>query len=105
MPEIFTLNEFIEYQTGIKKAEKITLTIKLYKAYLQASGTNEKFEDFYFWGNLLLEDFDDIDKYLVDPKILFSNIVSLKELESGLSSKVFGIILIPKNTAKNRKNS
>ena len=85
MPEIFTLNEFIEYQTGIKKAENITLTIKLYKAYLQASGTNEKFEDFYFWVNLLFEDLDDIDKYLVDPKMLFSNIVSLKELESGFS--------------------
>lgn len=85
MPEIFTFHEFIEQQTGIKKAENITLTIKLYKAYLQASGTNEKFEDFYFWGNLLLEDFDDIDKYLIDPKTLFSNIVSLKELESGFS--------------------
>lgn len=50
MPEIFTLNEFIEYQTGIKKAENITLTIKLYKAYLQASGTTKNLRISIFGG-------------------------------------------------------
>lgn len=81
MPEILTLSEFIGKHTGLKKAEDLTLVIKLYKAYIQASGVEEKFGDFYFWGNMLLGDFDDIDKYLADPKALFSNLVALKELE------------------------
>ena len=81
MPEILTLGEFIERQTGLKKAEDLTLIIKLYKAYLACSGTNERFDDFYFWGNMLLGDFDDIDKYLADARSLFSNLVGLQKIE------------------------
>lgn len=81
MPEICTLADFISRQTGIRKADDMALIIKLYKSYIKASGSNEKFEDFYFWGNMLLGDFDDIDKYLADAKAVFSNLVSLKELE------------------------
>lgn len=82
MPKILTIHEFIEKQTGLKKADDLILIIKLYKAYQQVSGSEEKFEDFYFWGNMLLNDFDDIDKYLADAKAVFSNLVSLKELEN-----------------------
>lgn len=81
MPEILTLTEYIERFTGLKKAEPLTLIIKLYKSYIKVSGSPEKFEDFYFWGNMLLGDFDDIDKYLADAKDLFSNLIALKELE------------------------
>lgn len=81
MPEILTLTEYIEKHTGLKKADPLVLTIKLYKSYTKVSGSSEKFEDFYFWGNMLLGDFDDIDKYLADAKDLFSNLIALKELE------------------------
>lgn len=81
MPEIITLAEYIGRRTGLRKAEDIALIIKLYKSYTQASGSKERFEDFYFWGNMLLSDFDDIDKYLADAKAVFSNLVSLKELD------------------------
>ncbi len=81
MPEILTLTEYIEKHTGLKKADPLKLIIKLYKSYIKVSGSTEKFEDFYFWGNMLLGDFDDIDKYLADAKDLFSNLIALKELE------------------------
>lgn len=81
MPEIITLSDFILEETGLRKADDLILTIKLYKAYLQVSDSQEKFEDFYFWGNMLLNDFDDIDKYLVEAKALFSNLTALKNLE------------------------
>ena len=71
MPEILTLTEYIEKHSGLKKAETLSLIIKLYKSYTAVSGSSEKFEDFYFWGNMLLADFDDIDKYLVDAKDLW----------------------------------
>lgn len=82
MPEILTLSEYIEKHTGLRKADNLTLTIKLYKAYTQASGSHESFEEFYFWGSMLLGDFDDVDKYLADARDLFSNLVSLKEIEA-----------------------
>ena len=81
MPELLTLGEYIEKHTKLKKADNLALIIKLYKSYSSVSGSPEKFEDFYFWGNMLLGDFDDIDKYLADAKDLFSNLIALKELE------------------------
>lgn len=81
MPEILTLTEYIEKYTRLKKADNLALIIKLYKSYTRVSGSTEKFEDFYFWGNMLLGDFDDIDKYMVDAKDLFSNLDALKQLE------------------------
>ena len=39
------------------------------------------FDTFYFWGDMLLADFDQIDKYLIDADMLFSNIGDLKALE------------------------
>ena len=82
MPENLTLSEYIEKHTGLHKADNLTLTIKLYKAYIEASGSHESFEEFYFWGSMLLSDFDDVDKYLADAKDLFSNLVALKEIEA-----------------------
>lgn len=81
MPEIITLDEFIGKHSGLHKIDDLPLIIKLYKAYTDTAHTNEKFEDFYFWGNMLLGDFDDIDKYLANAKAVFSNLTALKELE------------------------
>ena len=85
MPEILTLAEYIERQTGLKNTDSLPLTIRLYKSYCEISGSAEKFEDFYFWGNMLLNDFDDIDKYLVDARDLFSNLVALQKIEDHFS--------------------
>lgn len=85
MPETITLSEYIEKHTQLRKAENLSLIIKLYKSYLRASGSAEKFEDFYFWGNMLLEDFDDIDKYMVDARDLFSNLSALQQMEYDFS--------------------
>ena len=43
MPEILTLTEFIEKQTGLKKAEPLSLIIKLYKSYIKVSKSTETF--------------------------------------------------------------
>jgi CRISPR/Cas system-associated exonuclease Cas4 (RecB family) len=81
MPVIVTLEEFVEQYAGLKRADEITLVIKLYRAYRECSGSGESFDDFYPWGSMLLEDFDDVDKYLVDARDLFSNLRALHEIE------------------------
>ncbi|MDR1274544.1 MAG: PD-(D/E)XK nuclease family protein [Odoribacteraceae bacterium] len=81
MPGIVTLEEFVERHTGLRRADDLTLVVKLYHAYRASSGSEESFDDFYFWGSMLLEDFDDVDKYLVDARDLFSNLRALKEVE------------------------
>lgn len=81
MPEISTLSEFIGQRTELQTIEDLPLIIKLYKSYVRVSGSEEPFSDFYYWGNMLLGDFDDIDKYLANAKDIFSNLIDLKELE------------------------
>ncbi len=55
----------------------------LYKVYSEYH--DEPFDKFYFWGEMLLGDFDLIDKYMIDADMLFRNIYDLKVLEADLS--------------------
>lgn len=82
LPQITTLNEFIEDMSGMQKDDNMSLIFKLYHIYLRHTKTEESFDDFYYWGEMLLNDFDDIDKYLVDAEDLFKNLKSLKEIDS-----------------------
>jgi len=82
IPQITTLNEFVEEQSELQKDDNMSLIFKLFNIYRKHIKTEETFDDFYYWGEMLLNDFDDIDKYLVDAKDLFSNLLSLKEIES-----------------------
>ena len=43
---------------------------------------SEPFHQFYFWGEMLLRDFDEADKYLVDASQLFKDLRNQKELDS-----------------------
>jgi hypothetical protein len=51
--------------------------------FMKITSIEEPRDDFFYWGEMLLSDFNDIDKYLDDAKQLFKNIMSLKEIDSG----------------------
>jgi len=82
-PEIFTIADLFEYLSPYKKADRIEMLFMLYDIYIQISDSTESFDEFLYWGEMLLNDFDDIDKYLVDAKQLFRNIKDLKEIDAG----------------------
>ncbi len=82
-PHWQSLDELFSQATPLKHGEQIRLITELYKIYSQYH--NESFDKFYFWGEVLLSDFDMIDKYLIDAKMLFVNVSDIKELESDLS--------------------
>ncbi|MDR1089487.1 MAG: PD-(D/E)XK nuclease family protein [Prevotella sp.] len=82
-PEILTVTDLFERLSPYKKADRIEMLFLLYHIYKQISGTTETFDEFLYWGEMLLNDFDDVDKYLVDAKQLFRNIQDLKEIDAG----------------------
>lgn len=84
-PEIFTIADLFGRLSGMMQADRIEQLFTLYDIYKKISGTQETFDEFLFWGEMLLNDFDDVDKYLVDAKQLFSNIQDLKEIDAGFS--------------------
>lgn len=80
-PNTTTINELIQEISGLTVADNIKLLFELYRIYKQVKKSEETFDDFYFWGEMMLNDFDDIDKYLVNPEDLFKNLKSLKSIQ------------------------
>lgn len=67
--------------------DRISLLVTLYKKYIELRKSNETFDNFVFWGDMLLGDFDDVDKYMVDARQLFTNIHDLKRDRRILSDR------------------
>lgn len=83
-PQWETIDEIMERASGLMRGDRIRLITELYKVYIKYH-PNEEFDKFYFWGDMLIADFDLIDKYLVDAKQLLRNIEDIKELEADVS--------------------
>ncbi len=84
-PEILTVTDLFEKLCPLQKADRIEMLFMLYDIYKRVSASTETFDEFLYWGDMLLNDFDDVDKYLVDAKQLFRNVYDLKEIDSGFS--------------------
>lgn len=82
-PHILTIDQWI---TGLTKKtiQHPTRTLlslyHIYKTLFQEQALS--FEDYLTWGPILLSDFDDVDRYLVDHHQLYQNLASIKALES-----------------------
>lgn len=84
-PEMFTMNDFFYKMSDSRPSDKVRLLLNLYESYKELNQAAEPLDDFIFWGDVLLGDFDDVDKYLVDTGHLFANIADLKSIEDSYS--------------------
>ena len=84
-PAMYTVNDFFYHASGASVTGRITLLLDLYGCYREVFPAAESLDDFIFWGDVLLSDFDDIDKYLVDPAGLFTNVSDLKDMRDGFT--------------------
>lgn len=81
-PAIFTINNLFTMMSGKLVADRISMLFSLYNIYVERNkGTTESFDEFLYWGEMLLNDFDDVDKYMVDARMLFTNVTDLREIE------------------------
>ena len=80
-PQIITIEELITSFSTLQEADKLTLILKLYQSYKKVTGLTENIDRFYYWGEMLLRDFDELDKYLVDAELLFRDVGNLKEVD------------------------
>ena len=86
VPSMCTIDELFQRISGLETIDKVSALDRLYRIYrdlLQEQGrTAESFDDFIYWGDILLSDFDDIDKYRVEADKMLVNLRELKELTS-----------------------
>ncbi|MFO7868986.1 MAG: PD-(D/E)XK nuclease family protein [Bacteroidales bacterium] len=85
LPRFTTIQDLFSSVSSKHIPEKIVLIYILYDVYKKHTGSSEDFDSFYSWGEMLLRDFHDIDTYLISADLLFSNISSLKSVESSFS--------------------
>ena len=84
-PVYTSIEKLAEEFTTLRKTDDLSLLVSLYGVYLKHIKSRENFDRFYFWGETLLRDFNDIDNHLVDARILFRNLKEQKELEGDFS--------------------
>lgn len=81
VPQMLTINDLFFKVSGKQPADRVRLLTDLYECYREVNPKAESLDDFIFWGDVILGDFNDLDKYLVDHCQLFTNIADYKEIQ------------------------
>jgi hypothetical protein len=80
-PEVYSIERFIEKISGLSYATNTQQLFELYATYLiHTKEEEESFFSFSKWGQTLLQDFNEIDRYLIDAEKLFSNLAAIQEI-------------------------
>ena len=83
LPAIISAEELIAGLSELKTLEEIDLVCHLYESYKVCYGAEaETFDSFARWGQLILQDFNEIDRYLADPEQLYENLKEIKVIEN-----------------------
>ena len=80
-PAYITISELFRQHSNLQVADPIKAIAELHKSFVKVTGKNESLDQFYGWGQLLLADFDDIDKNDADAKKVFANLKDLHEYD------------------------
>lgn len=80
-PQIKSIDEFLTEKHELGVIDSISVHFELYKAYCQLFGNEETFDSFQSWSSQILNDFNEIDRYLLSHKEVFSNLKDIKEIE------------------------
>lgn len=80
-PAYITISDLFRQHTDLKPADPIKLICDIHKSFTKCTGNDETLDHFYGWGQLLLADFDDIDKNMADADSIFCNLKDIHELD------------------------
>ncbi len=84
-PSYTNISELLESLSSWHQGEHIHLVTSLYQVYQQYCSPAEPLDEFYFWGEMLLNDFNDVDKSLVNAQNLFTNLHEFHRMGDDLS--------------------
>ncbi len=82
-PEIISIEDFIQDVAGIRSIDNVELLFEFYEVYLSITDGDkqESFESFANWAKTLLQDFNEIDRYLLVPNTILKYLENIKEIE------------------------
>ena len=79
-PAYVSISELFRSLSPWEVGDPVNLVCELYKIFRRETQSTETLDDFYFWGEMLISDFDDADKNKVDTDKLFSNLQDLRNI-------------------------
>lgn len=79
-PAYITISDLFRQHSDKRVPDQILLVFKLYNTFCDLMGTDEELDHFYSWGQLLLADFDDLDKNMAEANKLFINLEAWQEM-------------------------
>jgi hypothetical protein len=83
-PEILSIEEFVEELSSLKSIPNIELLFMFYKVYIENTEKTyqEPFDGFLKWAQIVLQDFNEIDRYLVDSKHVFDYLNEIQKIQN-----------------------
>ena len=84
-PMSLTINDFFYRVYNGDVTDRIRLLLELYASYKEVYPKAEPLDEFIFWGEVILGDFDDVDKFLVDAEDLFTDVADFKDIQDDFS--------------------
>lgn len=87
MPEISNITDFTSSLSDLTEASRFDMLFTLFSEYRKISESDIEFDRFVFWADMLISDFNDVDRYLVDPDALFVNVKRLREISANYLSE------------------
>lgn len=88
MPEVLTINDFVSQLAHGVNVNAIDALFILYDCYKSLPGNEDtEFDKFIYWGNVVLNDFNDVDMDLIDPEMLFNNVREHREIQANYLDK------------------
>lgn len=83
MPQVMTITDFMSSLTGKVVVKPVEALFLLYQCYTRIAGNEDyKFDKFVYWGNVVLNDFNDVDMCLAHPEKLFKNVKEHREIQA-----------------------
>lgn len=80
-PAYITIDDLFDSLSALHKESQIRMVCMLHDIFCRLTGSTEPLDDFYYWGELMIADFDDIDKNHVESDRLFVDLANIKEIE------------------------
>lgn len=76
-----SINDFFQKAYGVETTDRIPLLLVLHECYKALNDKAESLDEFIHWGNVMLADFDNIDKYMVDASKVFVNVNDFRSIQ------------------------
>jgi len=81
-PRYITISELFRSHSSLVTGDSIELTCILHSCYTRITGSDESLDKFFGWGQLMIADFDDIDKNMADAEKVFRNLTDYHEFDN-----------------------